>query len=162
MRKTAAAFTLVGAAVAALLPSTKREEGLATTAYLDPVGVLTWCYGDTGPVPNAKLTESYCSQRLEKRLAELCLPAAKALTVPVTLYELQAICDFAYNVGAYGAANSLVIRELNAGNREAAGDAFLNWYRAGGKDCRVRSNNCYGMWDRRLRQRSHFLTGIGL
>lgn len=162
MRKTAAAVALLGAAVAGIMPATKKEEGLATTAYLDPVGVLTWCYGDTGPVPNVKLTEAYCTQRLEKRLYEHCLPAAKAINVPVTLYELEAICDFAYNVGPYGAANSVVIQKLNAEDRIGAANAFLNWYRAGGKDCRVRSNNCYGVWDRRLRERQHFLTGEGL
>jgi GH24 family phage-related lysozyme (muramidase) len=60
-----------------------------------------------------------------------------------------AITDVSYNTGA--GCNSGMIRNLKAGKPVAACKSILDWKRAGGKDCSIRSNGCYGVWDRRLK-----------
>jgi GH24 family phage-related lysozyme (muramidase) len=64
----------------------------------------------------------YCEQSLERNL-----------TVPVTSNEFSALAGLCYNIGVGNMKASSVLRELNAGNRQAAADAFLLWNKAGGQ-----------------------------
>jgi GH24 family phage-related lysozyme (muramidase) len=47
--------------------------------------------------------------------------------VPLAPHEFDALVSFHYNTG--GIAKAALTRHLNAGNRVAAADAFLNWRR---------------------------------
>ena len=51
----------------------------------------------------------------------------RAVTVPLKPHEFDALVSFHYNTG--GIAKAALTRHLNAGNRVAAADAFLNWRR---------------------------------
>lgn len=143
-----------------LIDHLKQEEALGDgkgrLVYIDPVGVRTWCYGDTGPVPNTPLNAEVCSAQLDKKVREICVPVARAIKVPVYVHEMAAICSWAYNVGAYAAINSSAIRELNKGNYAQVPNLLLDWKFARGRDCTVRSNNCYGMWKRRIKEADMF------
>lgn len=151
---------LAGTGGVALVDHLKQEEALGDgkgrLVYIDPVGVRTWCYGDTGPVPNTPLNADVCSAQLDRRVREICTPVAKAIKVPVHVHEMAAICSWAYNVGTHAAINSTALRLLNAGKYEQVPQALLAWKYAQGRDCTIRSNNCYGMWTRRLKEASMF------
>jgi len=131
-------------------------DGRGRLVYIDPVGVRTWCYGDTGPVPNTPLNAEVCASQLDKRVREICVPVAKAIKVPVYVHEMAAICSWAYNVGAPAAIRSTALRLLNEGKYDQVPGALLAWKYAQGRDCTIRSNNCYGMWLRRLREADMF------
>ncbi len=49
-----------------------------------------------------------------------------------------------YNIGPGKCFPSTFYRKLNAGDRKGACAEIRRWIFDGGKDCRVRSNNCYG------------------
>lgn len=160
LKRVAAGVALSAALAGPLIPFLKTEEALGDgkgrLVYIDPVGVRTWCYGDTGPVPNTPLNEAVCSAQLDKRVREICVPIANAITVPVYVHEMAAICSWGYNIGWPSAVNSTLIRTLNAGDYEGAYRQFFRWKYAQGRDCTVRANNCYGMWTRRLKEAAMF------
>ncbi|STT78369.1 putative endolysin R of prophage CP-933V [Klebsiella pneumoniae] len=54
-----------------------------------------------------------------------------------------------YNIGPGKCFPSTFYRKLNAGDRKGACAEIRRWIFDGGKDCRVRSNNCYGQVSRR-------------
>jgi lysozyme len=58
----------------------------------------------------------------------------------------DACVSLAFNIGADGFARSTVAREIRAGNKRAAADAFLNW------------SHPSELRDRRRRERSLFLS----
>lgn len=161
-RRTAAVAlaAILGGGGGYFLDHLKQEEALGDgkgrLVYIDPVGVRTWCYGDTGPVPNIPLNEDVCNAQLDKRVREICTPVAKAVKVPVYDHEMAALCSWAYNVGWPTAIKSTAMKRLNAGQYAAVPEAML-WYKyAQGRDCTIRSNNCYGMWARRLKEADMF------
>ena len=49
------------------------------------------------------------------------------MTVPLAPHEFDALVSFQYNTG--GIARAALTRHLNAGDRDAAAEAFLNWRR---------------------------------
>lgn len=51
----------------------------------------------------------------------------RAVTVPLEPHEFDALVSFHYNTGAI--ARAALTRHLNAGDRKAAGAAFMNWLR---------------------------------
>ena len=51
----------------------------------------------------------------------------RAVTVPLASHEFDALVSFHYNTG--GIAEAALTRHLNAGDRELAANAFLNWRR---------------------------------
>ena len=54
--------------------------------------------------------------------------AIKALViVPINENELSGMVSLAYNIGIFAFTDSTVLRQLNDGDRAAAGDAFLMW-----------------------------------
>ena len=55
-------------------------------------------------------------------------------------------------MGWPAAVKSTVIKTLNQGKYAEVPDQLLRWHYAGGKDCIIRSNNCYGVWKRRLEE----------
>jgi lysozyme len=74
------------------------------------------------------------------------------ITVQVAQHEFDALVSLCFNIGPGNFKKSSVVRDLNAGNRQAAGDAFLMWNKAGG-------NVITGLSNRRNRERTLFLTG---
>jgi lysozyme len=74
-------------------------------------------------------------------------------------HEWDAYVDLSYNVGPAAVCRSSIVRKVQAGQYEAACNTILDFRRAAGKDCSVRSNGCYGVWLRRQASAKQCLTG---
>lgn len=128
------------------------------TAYRDPVGVITTCGGLTNsatqPVGHTitvgqTYTQDQC-QALFNAIAQRFNAQIRACVhVPVLPREVFAYLHFAWNIGTGAFCASTLVRKLNAYDYAGACDQIKVWMRAGGRDCRVRANNCYGIVVRR-------------
>ncbi|SLN50847.1 Phage lysozyme [Pseudoruegeria aquimaris] len=115
-----------------------RHEGVAPGPYLDSTGTWTFGIGHTaaaGPpdpaeMPRGMPADTQAGLREAFRVFRADLAAYEAdvlrvVTVPLEPHEFDALVSFHYNTG--GIAKAALTRHLNAGNRVAAADAFLNW-----------------------------------
>lgn len=65
-------------------------------------------------------------------------------------WEWDAYVRLAHNVGAAKVCNSSIVPKAQREDYKAACDTILDFKKAVGKDCSVRSNGCYGVWIDRL------------
>ncbi len=131
------------------------HEGLKYAAYQDSVGVWTICHGHTkGVKPGDTATEKQCAQYLAEDMQEVESAFNRLVTRPVPDSLRVAVYSFIFNVGTGNFAKSTMLKKLNAGDFVGACREFDRWMYAGGKDCRVRSNNCYGIVKRRLDEKN--------
>lgn len=140
-----------------------EKEGNHTTAYRDGSGIWTICRGatmvDGKPVfPGMKLSKEKCDQvnaiERDKALAWVERNIKVLLTEP----QKAGIASFCpYNIGPGKCFPSTFYKRLNAGDRKGACEAIRWWIKDGGRDCRIRSNNCYGQVIRRDRKRISLL-----
>lgn len=129
-------------------------EGLVLKNYIDVVGVETWCVGETqvGRLEEG-YTYEYCMSlfktsftKYAAKLYDCYDEKAKRYVTP----KMHAtFTDVYYNTGSR--CRTGMIRNLKVGKPVEACEFILKYKRAGGKDCSVRKNNCYGVWDRRLK-----------
>lgn len=109
-------------------------EGLRQWAYRDPVGILTVCYGTTGPdVKPAKMYSlAECRTLLDRDMlkaidqVEACAPG---LPVPV----LASFADAVYNMGpriVCDATQSTAARKLRKGDLVGACNELPKWDKA--------------------------------
>jgi len=150
-----AATTLVAIVTAMAIPLLKKHEDTKLESYPDVVDVWTICSGVTsipgvGAVtPGMRMTKQQCDD-LDRAIAEgFTMEVAKRIKVPISAQSMLAHVTFAYNIGVYGYSRSAALRETNKGRHEDGCRAMMNWYRAGGKDCRIRESNCRGLITRR-------------
>lgn len=150
----AACLTVSAGFFAALI----QYEGFSSKPYRDSVGVPTVGIGTT-QYPNGqrvKMTDApvtkdeaveYARAHLSKdeRRFRDSLP-----NVALSQDEYDIYLDFMYNFGAANWQKSSMRRHLLAGNHKAACQSLLRWKYAGGKDCSIRKNGCYGVWKRQL------------
>lgn len=133
-----------------------RREGNELKAYQDSVNVWTIGVGHTsmaGPpkvTAGLKITAAESDEILSRDLAKFEAAVDKAVKVPVTQNEFDALVSLAFNIGGGAFAKSTLVRKLNAGDRKGAADAFLSWNKAGGKTLK-------GLTTRRQDERSQFL-----
>lgn len=124
----------IAAAIAAAAAIAIPAEGLRQTAYRDPVGILTVCYGATGQGVQAGKLYSLdeCRDRLNEDMrkavetVEKCRPG---LPEPV----LAAFSDAVFNLGptiACSPAKSTAAHYLWSGEYEAACRQLPRWSRA--------------------------------
>lgn len=117
-----------------------RHEGIVPGPYMDVKQVWTFGIGHTAaagpPDPEAMprgmpgdleagIREAFRIFRAD--LARYEAEVLRAVTVPLAPHEFDALVSFHYNTG--GIARAALTRHLNAGNRVAAANAFLNWRR---------------------------------
>lgn len=135
-------------------PMTAAFEGMVLRNYIDSVGVETWCIGETqmGRL-EAGYTPEYCrtlfNARYPQYAAQLYACYDDKAKRYVTPAMHAAFTDVFYNTGAK--CSTGMVRNLKAGKPVEACEYTLKYKRAGGKDCSVRSNNCWGVWERRLK-----------
>lgn len=134
--------------------------------YLDKIPVVpvaTACYGHTATAKVGKLrTDTECTKLLHEDLNKIYGPAVLSMvTVPITQGQFNALTDFAYNLGLANLRGSTLLRKLNAGDKAGAAREFMRWRYAGGKDCSVRANGCYGIIKRRLWEQRQFESSDG-
>lgn len=148
------AGAFIGLATTDSAPMTAQFEGEVLKNYIDVVGVETWCIGETqiGRM-EAGYTRAYCMELFLKRYPQYSKAVYKCYDETakrhVTPKMHGAFTDVFYNTGA--GCKSGMIRHLKAGQPVQACYSILDYKRAGGKDCSVRSNGCYGVWDRRVK-----------
>lgn len=111
-----------------------QEEGTVQTAYLDAVGIPTICTGSTTNVflgQTATLAE--CEQRLQEDTTYAGKAVGRLVAVKLTQGQYDALVSFVFNVGPGAFAKSTLLKRINAGQCEQAGQEFLRWDRAGGQ-----------------------------
>ncbi|MCT8159402.1 lysozyme [Pseudoruegeria sp. SHC-113] len=115
-----------------------RHEGIVPGPYRDSTGTWTFGIGHTaaaGPPDPAEMPRGM-PEDLDAAIREAFrlfredigsyeADVRRAVTVPLAPCEFDALVSFHYNTG--GIARAALTRHLNAGNRVAAADAFLNW-----------------------------------
>ena len=117
-----------------------RHEGIVPGPYTDVKQVWTFGIGHTaaaGPPDPAKMprgmpddTQAGIREAFRLFCTDLAAYEAevlRAVKVPLEPHEFDALVSFHYNTGAI--ARATLTKALNAGNRVAAADAFLNWRR---------------------------------
>ncbi len=131
------------------------QENVKNYVYSDPIGIPTWCAGETQITLGKKIevgktyfSDQECSQILEQSLQKYNKP------LETLNYELDqgphiAFLDFTYNSGEYRFNHSGMMRYLRQGNVPGACDYLLKYKYAQGYDC-SKSNKCAGVWRRRL------------
>jgi lysozyme len=112
----------------------KYFEGCKLTAYQDSVGVWTIGYGHTkGVYDGMTITQDEAEQMLLTELEEYEGYIESMVTVPLTQNQFDALVVWIYNLGPTNFRNSTLLKELNAGNYNAAGQEITRWNKAGGK-----------------------------
>jgi len=109
-------------------------EGYDPNPYLDPIGVLTVCYGHTGPdiIPTKTYTKAECKALLEKDLAIVAKAVNPLIKVSIPDYTRAALYSFTYNVGTGAFSRSTLLKKLNAGDQTGACNELKRWIYAGG------------------------------
>lgn len=117
-----------------------EHEGLILGTYVDPVGIVTSCYGNTGYDSKGnklklgvKYTEEECLTQLADDLVEFNNAVKKNVKVIISDEELAAYTSFAYNVGVANFKSSTLLLKLNAGDREGACRELPKWKYSKGK-----------------------------
>lgn len=156
-----------GASAPVLLDQFLNEkEGNSLTAYRDGGGIWTVCRGATmvdgkPVVQGMKLTQSKCNQvnaiERDKALAWV----ERNIHAPLTEPQKAGIASFCpYNIGPGKCFPSTFYKKLNAGDRKGACAEIKRWIFDGGKDCRIRSSNCFGQIERRDQESALACWGI--
>jgi len=124
---------LISAAVLVAAPMAAKWEGYAPKVYADPVGIPTYCYGETENVtkdPTRIYTKGECLDLLRARMRRdyapqiaQCLPEV----VP-NRYIFGALIDASYNAGAAAVCSSTTARQIKAGMLANACRSFEDWY----------------------------------
>lgn len=132
----------------------KSFEGCQLTAYRDPVGILTIGYGHTGPdvTEGQVITQEQADALLAGDVSSTAKGVEDSLWRPVSQFQFDALCSFAYNVGLGAFKQSTLLRFVDAGNYQAAADQFSLWVHAG-------SEILPGLVRRRAAERALFLEG---
>jgi len=114
----------------------EQWEGFRETAYLCPAGVLTIGFGHTGSDVKEGQVVTYkeAYNMLLEDLKRYASGLAAWVNVKVTEDQYIALLSLAFNVGVGAVAKSTLLRLLNAGDIEAAGDEFLKWTYAAGRE----------------------------
>ena len=135
MNDRAKLIAKIGAtAVALVIPVVTYYEGKVNRTYVDPVGVLTSCYGHTGPElkPGQTFTDEQCLAQLEADLTKHAI-ALDCVRVPLTDGQKAAFLSFAFNVGNGAFCSSTLVRRANTGDMPGACAELSKWVYAGGK-----------------------------
>lgn len=126
------------------VPGDRPTYGLGSTFKEDGSPVKM---GDTITVPAAIRLSIKEIQGAEKALK-------KCVTGELTQGEYDSLVSLGYNVGMGAVCKSTMVRLHNAGQHELACAQFDRWTMFQGKDCRIRSNKCYGLVERRREERA--------
>lgn len=158
---------LAGAPASSILSKFLDEkEGNRTTAYQDGSGVWTICRGATlvdgkRVKKGMRLTRAKCDQvnaiERDKALAWV----EDNIHVPLSEPQKAGIASFCpYDIGPGKCFPSTFYQRINAGDRKGACEAIRWWIKDSGRDCRIRSNNCYGQVSRRDQESALTCWGI--
>lgn len=134
-------------------------EGLRTSAYTDPVGIPTICFGETkGVRPGDTATVDQCKAMLGNRLTEFSAAIDRCLPTGLPAPSYAAFLSASYNIGASAFCSSSMARRARGGNLAGACSALTLWDKVtvGGVSIRLP-----GLAKRRAEERAMCLTGVG-
>ena len=147
----------IGATAGALSIATavvSYYEGYQPTAYRDPVGVPTICYGHTATARLGQtLSQAQCTDLLQADLGTAFAAVDRRAQVDLPPPTRAALASFVYNVGEGAFARSTLLRKLNAGDLRGACHELSRWVYAGGRKLN-------GLVKRRATERELCLKGI--
>ena len=136
----------------------KDFEGFSSTAYLCPAKIPTIGWGNTFYEDGRKvklgeqISKTDALKLLEvvanRDFADKIFPAIK---VKVSQSQFDAMVSLAYNIGTGAFLKSTLLKKVNAGDFAGAGEEFLRWNKAGGKEV-------LGLTRRREREKQLFLS----
>jgi lysozyme len=113
----------------------KKSEGFRDRLYRDVAGFPTIGYGHLvkphESFPNG-ITEPQAATILSSDVQDAEQAVARLVKVALTQGQFDALVDFCFNLGAARLAGSTLLRELNAGDYQAAARQLLAWDHAGG------------------------------
>ena len=135
----------------------KEFEGLSLKPYLDVVNIPTIGWGNTFYEDGTKVTlkdqpvtKERANELLEvianRDFADKIFPSIK---VKVTQNQFDAMVSLAYNIGTGAFLKSTLLKKVNAGDFAEAGEEFLRWNKANGKEV-------LGLTKRREREKQLF------
>lgn len=116
----------------------KQFEGFRSKAYQDSVGVWTIGYGTTRingqPVKaGMTITEDQALQLVQQEVNKLWSQIESISRVNLNQNQMNALVDFAYNLGFNALKTSTLMKMVNAGDFNGAANQFSRWVYAGGK-----------------------------
>jgi lysozyme len=144
------------AGVSALaLSFTSANEGTKYRAYRDVGNVWTICTGHTGPEVREGVvaTSAQCDAYLRADMETANVAIRACVKAKLTVYQVAALQDFAFNVGYGNFCHSTLVAKLNKGDERGAAAQFSAWTKAGGK-------TSTGLAARREREAALFLKDI--
>lgn len=124
---------LVGSVLALSIPVIKFYEGYHPKAYIDPVGILTACYGHTGDVVRKTYNQTECEKLLTDDVLKALEGVNRNVLIEITKEERAAYTSFVFNVGEGAFRKSTMLKKLNSGDRIGACNELSKWVYAGGK-----------------------------
>tara|TARA_R110000765_G_scaffold244631_2_gene346850 strand:+ start:1718 stop:2179 length:462 start_codon:yes stop_codon:yes gene_type:complete len=151
---TPAKKALAAGGLAAAMSLVAYFEGYRATAYLDPVGIPTICYGHTATAKMGQTkTQEECDELLRGDLGS-AVNAVNAELPDAPEMTKAAFASFAYNVGNGAFRRSTLLRKAKAGDLVGACNELPRWVYAKGK-------KLAGLVNRREAERELCLEGIG-
>ena len=130
------------------------REGEKFKAYPDGIGVWTICRGHTEGVYEGMIaTAEQCDKWYIEDVAIATRAYERLVHVEHHPNVKAASISFIFNAGAGNFATSTLRKKLNAGDRVGACNQFPRWKYAGGKDCNIRANKCFGIITRRQEEK---------
>lgn len=151
-----ATMAMSGAGITALT----GHEAVKQVGYVDSVGVATACIGHTRTAVVGKwYSREECERLFRTDLAEFEATVNRYITVGLSQPQFDALVSFCFNVGSYNCRTSTMFALINQGNYLGGAAQFDRWVFAKKRDCRVRVNNCYGVYARRMDEKAMFLSG---
>lgn len=124
-------------ASAELFALLKRVEGLRLRPYLDAAGYPTIGWGHRMLHPESfpdGITEDLAEHMLLCDVDDAESAVNLLVKVPLTQGQFDALCDFTFNLGEGSLAHSTLLRDLNAGQYNAAARQLLLWDHAGAQE----------------------------
>lgn len=111
------------------------HEGVRHAPYHDGGGVLTTCYGHTGPdvVSTRRYTEEACRSLLDSDVSAALSVVERSVTASLTENQKAALASFVYNVGGGAFARSTLLKKLNTGDIPGACDEMHRWVYVDGR-----------------------------
>ena len=152
--------TLIAVGYAA--PRIAEHEGWVSKGYYDSVGVKTRCLGSTkgAIVIGKEYSPRECMDLYAEDLLTHGLEIAPYLPAEMPPKARAAFIETSFNIGTGAFAKSSMSRKAMAGDLRGACEAIGLYVYAQGRDCRIRSNNCYGVVTRRESEKRYCLAGL--
>jgi len=134
-RSLAIGAGLTGTVVALATALIIQWEGRHVVPYHDPVGILTVCYGHTGPdvIAGKRYTLAECNALLQHDMAVAAAIVQRCLPMPKPDHVHAALVSATFNIGPRVVCGSTLQRKALAGDWPGACAQLERWKYAQGR-----------------------------